>query len=139
MEATTHHGGYSASTVIRPTRWCVVIGSGPVDDRLGAVLVRRQQRQVDDAPGGLRLHAGHRPAAEHLNHGGAAADGRHRPLVLVLEGLRLLAGDPVRDRLARVLSRLERDRAELRQHLLGLRVGDRRDVADHVDLRMTGE
>ena len=36
-----------------------------------------------------------------------------------------------------VLAGLQRDRAELRQDLLGLRVRDRGDVADGVDLRMT--
>ena len=33
-------------------------------------------------------------------------------------------------------ARLERDRAELRQHLVGLRVGDPRDVADREHLGM---
>ena len=36
-----------------------------------------------------------------------------------------------------MLPRLERDRAELRQDLPGLRIRDRGDVADGVDLRMT--
>ena len=42
----------------------------------------------------------------------------------------LLAGDPAGDHLAGVLSRLERDRAELRQDLLGLRVHDRGHFAE---------
>ena len=58
------------------------------------------------------------------------------PLSRYLNGSGLLAGDEAGDRLADVLTRLQRDRAELRQHLLGLRVGDRRDVADGVDLGM---
>ena len=53
-----------------------------------------------------------------------------------LNGFGLLALEAPRDRLAGVLAGLERDRAELRQDLLGLRVRDRGDVADGVDLRM---
>ena len=37
-------------------------------------------------------------------------------------------------RLAGVFSRLQRHRSELRQHLLGFRVRDRRDVTHDVDL-----
>src|SRR5262249_44251520 len=65
------------------------------------------------------------------------ADRGHRPLVLVLERLRLLTRNPVSDRLAGVLPGLEGHRTELRQHLLGLRIRDRRDVTDDVDLRVS--
>src|SRR5213592_3511559 len=67
--------------------------AGPVDDGLRAILVRRQQRQMDRSPGQGRLLALHRPPAKRLHDGGAPSDRRHRPLVLVLERLRLLAGD----------------------------------------------
>ena len=79
-----------------------------------------------------------RPRSE-LHHRGAAADRRHRALVAVGERLRLLARDPVRDRLAGVLSGLQRDRPELRQDLAGLRVGDRGHVAEHVHLGVVGQ
>src|SRR4051812_30078538 len=110
--------------------------AGPVDDGFRAILVGGQQGEVDGAPGELGLLALDRLAAEHLHHGRAAADRRHRAFVLVGERLRLLAGDQVRDRLARVLTGLQRHRAELGQDLLGLRVGDRGDVADREGLRM---
>ena len=84
----------------------------------------------------LRRLALHRPPAQHLDDRRAAADRRHRALVAVLERLRLLARDAPGDRLAGVLSGLQRDRAELRQDLVRLRVGDRGDVADGVHLRM---
>ena len=130
---------YSSSTVIRPARWWVSRRARPADDRLRTVLVRRQQREMHRAPGELRLQTGHRSPAEELHDRRAAADRRHRPLVAVRERLRVLAFDPACDRLARVLSRLERDRSELGQDLPGLRVRDRGDVADHVHLRMVGE
>ena len=77
--------------------------------------------------------------ARHLHDRGAAADRRHRALVVVLERLRLLAGDEPGDVLAGALARLQRDRAELRQHLVRLRVGDPGDVADREHLRMARE
>ena len=76
---------------------------------------------------------------EHLDDRGPASDRRHRAFVLVLERLRVLAGDPAGDRLAGVLSGLERDGAELGQNLLRLGVDDRRGVAEHVDLGVVGE
>src|SRR3954451_7522150 len=113
--------------------------AGPVDDGLGAILVGGQQGEVDGAPGELGFLALDRLTAEHLHHGGAAADRRHRALVPVFEGLRLLTGHEVRDRLAGVLAGLQRDGAELRQDLRRLRIGDRGDVADREDLRMRGD
>src|SRR5204862_5119440 len=77
--------------------------SGPVDDRLSAILVRRQELQVHRPPRGLRLRSGHRTAAEHLYDRGPAPNRRHGALVAVLEGLRLLSGDSVGDRLSGVL------------------------------------
>src|SRR4051812_31018526 len=74
-------------------------GARPGDDRLGAVLVRGQERKMDGRPGGLRLRALHRLAAEHLDDGRAASDRRHRPLVEVFERLRILAGKNAFDRL----------------------------------------
>ena len=68
-----------------------------------------------------------------------------RPIVAIVplswysNGFGLLARDPAGDRLAGVLAGLERDRSELRQDLLGLRVGDRGDVAEDVDLGMVGK
>src|SRR5205823_3837511 len=88
---------------------------------------------------GLCLLARERSPAEHLHDRGAAADGRHRALVAVLERLRLLTRDAAGDRLAGVLAGLERDRAELRQDLFRLLVEDRRGVAEHVDLGMVGQ
>src|SRR3954462_328755 len=85
--------------------------AGPVDDGLGAILVGGQQGEVDRSPRELSFLALDRLAAEHLHHGSAAADRRHRSLVFVLERLRLLAGDQVRDRRARMLARLQRHRA----------------------------
>src|SRR4051812_18680471 len=76
-------------------------GAGPVDDRLGAVLVRGQEREVHGAPGELGLLALHRLAAEHLHDRCAATDRRHRPLVAVLERFGLLAGDAPGNGLAR--------------------------------------
>src|SRR4051794_891161 len=113
--------------------------AGPVDDRLRAILVGRQQRKVDGAPGELGLLALHRLAAEHLQHGRTPADRRARALVPVLEGLRLLAGGDVRDRPAGMLARLQRARAGLGQDLLRLGIGDRGDVADREDVRVRGE
>ena len=81
----------------------------------------------------------HRLPAQHLHDRGVAPDRRHRSLVFVRERLRRLARDAARDRRADVLSRLECDRAELREHLLLLRVGDRGDVAHDVDARVVGE
>src|SRR5690242_5805097 len=86
----------------------------PVDDRLRAVLVCGQQRQMDGRPGELGLRALHGLAAEHLDDGRAAPDRRHRALVDVLERLRLLALDDAVDGLPGVLARLQRGRAELR-------------------------
>src|SRR4029079_3311354 len=100
-------------------------GPHPVDHALGAVLGRRQQRQMHRRPGHLRLRAGHRPAGKELDARGPTPDCRHRALVLVREGLRLLPCDPARDRLAGVLSRLQRHRPELGQDLLALRIVDR--------------
>ncbi len=85
------------------------------------------------------MSALHRLAAEHLDDGGAAPDHRHRPLVDVLERLRLLAACEQADGLARVLARLERDRPELRKHLAGLLVGDRGEIPDRVHLRVRGD
>src|SRR5262245_60998610 len=75
-------------------------GACPADYGLFAVLVRRQQCEVNRAPGELCLQAGHRASAEHLHHRRAAADSGHRPLVAIGERLGLLAGDPAGDRLA---------------------------------------
>ena len=57
------------------------------------------------------------------------------PLSRYLNGFGSLPLEAPRDRLADMLARLERDRAELRQDLLGLRIRDRGDVADGVDVR----
>ena len=94
-------------------------GPGPVDDRLGAVLVRRQQREVHGAP---REPAAFRPFI--VRPPSICTTAAPRPIVaivplsLVLERLGLLARDAPGDRLAGVLARLERDRAELGQDLL---------------------
>ena len=85
-------------------------------------------------PGELGLHTLHRAPAEHLDDRSAAPDRRHRALVLVLERLGLLVRDAPRDVLPRPFARLQRDRAELGEHLVRLRVGDRSDVAERVDL-----
>jgi hypothetical protein len=89
-------------------------------------------------PRELCLRPRHRLAAEHLHDGRPPADRRHGALVLVGERLRVLARDPMGDRLARVLAGLEGDRPELRQNLLGLLVHDGGDVAERVDLAMGG-
>src|SRR5215467_12050196 len=94
---------------------------------------------MDPTPGDLGFLAGHRLSAEELDDGRTAADRRHRALVLVLERLGLLARDPVGDGLAGMFAGLERHGAELWQDLLGLLVADRSDVADDVDLGMTGQ
>src|SRR5690242_2758914 len=49
-------------------------GARPVDDGLRAVLVGRQQGEMDRPPGNLRLDALHRPAADHLHNRGAPTD-----------------------------------------------------------------
>src|SRR6266576_6606174 len=74
--------------------------SRPVDDGLRAILIRRQQCQVDGPPGERRRLALHRPSAEHLHDGRAPSDCRHGALVPILERLRLLACDLAGDRLA---------------------------------------
>src|SRR5262249_58825358 len=93
----------------------------------------------DGAPGEERGPALHRPATAELHDAGAAPDRRHGPLVLVLERLRVLARYEPRDVLARVFAGLQGHRAELRQHLVRLRVGDPGDVADRERVRMTGD
>src|SRR5262249_2658384 len=104
------HGDPSDALVRQP-------GSGPVDDGLRAVLVGREQREVDGSPGHLRLEPLHRPAAEHLNDRSATTDRGHRALVPIVERLRRLAGQALGDRLTCVVARLECNRPELRQHL----------------------
>ncbi len=94
---------------------------------------------MDRAPRELRLVPFHRPPAEHLHDRGVASDRSHRPLVAVLERLGRLARDAAGDRLARVLSRLECDRAQLGELLLRLRVRDDGDVTHDVDARVSGE
>src|SRR6476620_882845 len=108
----------------------------PDDDGLRTILVRRQQRQMYRSPGQRGRLALHRSPAEHLHDGRDPSDRRHRPFVPVLERLRRLAGDLAGDCLAGVLARLARPRAELWQPLIRLRVGDRGDVTDRVDLRV---
>src|SRR5262249_26066403 len=112
-----------------------------VDDRLRAVFVRREQGEMHRPPGDLRVQALHGASSEHLHYSRAAADGRHRALVVVLERLRLLPADEPGDRLADVLARLKRYRADLREDLLSLRVFDRGDVADdeHLGVRREAE
>src|SRR6266576_782203 len=64
--------------------------SGPVDDGLRTILVRREQRQMDRSPGQRGRLALHRSPAEHLHDGRAPSDRRHGPFVPVLEWLRPL-------------------------------------------------
>ena len=61
------------------------------------------------------------------------------PLSRYLNGFGLLARDDPRDRLARVLSGLQRDRPELGEQLLLTGIRDRGDVSDDVDLGVIGE
>src|SRR5690349_13364752 len=89
----------------------------PVDQRLGPVLARREQREVYRTPGQRRGFALHRATAPELDHRCAPADRRHRALVLVDERLRRFTGDEPRDVLACLLSRLHGDRAQLWQDL----------------------
>src|SRR6476620_9119004 len=84
--------------------------SSPVDDGLRTILVRREQRQMDRSPGQRGRLALHRSPAEHLHDGRAPSDRRHGALVLVLERLRFLPGDPAGDRLAGLLAGLACDR-----------------------------
>src|SRR5262245_8102629 len=86
---------------------------GPIDHRLGPVLAGREQGEVDRTPGqpgGAALEGA--PAAG-LGDRRAAADGRHRPLVVIVERFGGLAGHPLRDAVGGVLPGLERDRAQL--------------------------
>src|SRR5512132_1391184 len=122
-----------AGTLVREPR------PGPVDHGLRSVLARRQERQVDRAPREPRRGPRERPTPAELHHGSLATDRRHRALVPVLERLGLLLLQGPRDRLAGVLPRLQRDRTELRKHALGLGVGDPRDVAHAVHLRVAGD
>ena len=126
----------SVSTVIRPGRWCVSPAPAQSTTAFARSSFGRQEREVHGAPGQLRRLALHRPPAHHLDDRGAAADRRHRALVVVLERLGLLARDAPGDRFAGVLAGLQRDRAELREDLLRLRVRDRGDVTDGVQLGM---
>ena len=89
--------GDAAGTLVREH------GAGPVDDRLRAVLVGREEREVHRSPGELGRLALHRAAAEHLDDRRAASDRRHRALVVVLERLGFLAREAPGDRLAGVL------------------------------------
>ena len=77
--------------------------------------------------------------ARHLNDGGAVANRRHRAFVEIAEGLGRYSVDQACDVFACVLAGLKRNRAELRKDVVGLRIGDPRDVADGEDLRMTTE
>src|SRR3954454_19065107 len=93
---------------------------------------------MDRSPGERGRLTLHRSAAEHLHDGRAPSDRRHRSFVPVFERLRSLSGDSAGDCFASVLARLERNRAELRQHLIRLRVVDRGEIADRVDLVVRG-
>src|SRR6187200_317160 len=70
---------------------------GPVDERLGAILTGREEREMHGPPGERRGLALDRPSAVRLDHGGPPADGRHRALVVVREGLGGLAAGKPRD------------------------------------------
>src|SRR4029078_7605077 len=76
------------------------LASGPVDDRLRAVLVRREEREVPAPQADLRLAPLHRPPAEHRDDRRVASDRGHRALVAVRERLRRLARHAAGDRLA---------------------------------------
>ncbi len=97
-----------------------------------------EQGQVHGAPQQERGPPGDVDVRRHHRHRGSAPDGRHAALVEVVErfGILVLAEHPV-DRLADVLSGLQRHGTELWEDLVGLRVGDRGHVAHHEDLRTT--
>src|SRR4029077_2433895 len=75
----------------------------PVDQRLRSILARREQREVHRTPGQRRGLPLQRATTAELDHRRTPADGRHRALVLVDEGLRGFPGDDPRDVLACLL------------------------------------
>src|SRR5690606_7855144 len=92
---------------------------------------------VDHRPQPPREEAGELHAAD-AGDGPVAADRRHAALVNVAEARVGLAPGRAMDVLRDVLAGLDRNRGNGRQRL-ALRTLDRRGVADHEDLRVTGD
>ncbi len=138
-------GGAAALAAIRPHRdpggtFVREPRPRPVDDRLRPVLAGRQQGEVHGAPGERGRLALHRPPARHLDHGRAAADRRHRALVVVLERL----GRPCRRATRAMFSPAcspdcSATDPSCGSTSFGLRVGDPGDVADREHLGMPGD